>query len=137
MRTALLVMLLVLASACVPPEHVESYGFLLEMQYAGVIPEAQQGALADNLVTSAEVEQAVTASLSCMGSIDGVVVDETFNWREDGIEFGGGAHPIPGTNEAVLVPLMDGCYYEYAALVETAWFDQEHFGAFTSENKLR
>lgn len=137
MRTAMLVMFLVLASACVPPDHVESYGFLLETQYSGVIPDAQQGALVDDLVTQAEVEGAVTASLSCMGAIDGVVVDEQFNWRDDGIEFGGGAHPIPGTDESVLVPLMDDCYYEYAALVETAWADQEHYGAFTSENKLR
>lgn len=137
MKTLFLVLTMVLLSACVPPEHVEYFGFLLETQYGGVVPAPQQSALADNVVTPIEVEEAVTASLDCMAGIEGVVVDEQFNWREDGIEFGGGAHPIPGSDESVLVPMMDACYYEYAALVETAWFDQEYFGAFTTENLQR
>jgi hypothetical protein len=124
----------VMLSACGPPEHVESFGYLLEAEYAGVVPAAQQSALDDGLITRAEVEQAVTASLDCMAEIEGVVVDDPFHWREDGIEFGGGARPLPGTNEAVLVPMMDACYYEHVALVETAWFDQEYFGTFGYEN---
>jgi hypothetical protein len=28
---------------------------------------------------------------------------------------------------------MDACYYEYAALVETAWLDQAYFGEFRYE----
>jgi hypothetical protein len=31
--------------------------------------------------------------------------------------------------------MMDECYFEHAALVETAWFDQEYYGSFSYENK--
>ncbi len=134
MRALPVLLICVLSSACAPPEHVESFGFLLESEYQGVVPAAQQSALDDGLITRAEVEQAVTASLDCMGRIEGVVVDDPFHWREDGIEFGGGARPLPGTNEAVLVPMMDACYYEHVALIETAWFDQEYYGAFRYES---
>ncbi|MDX2344177.1 MAG: hypothetical protein QNL12_10860 [Acidimicrobiia bacterium] len=137
MRTTVTILILIVLASCARADHIESFGFLLEYQYGGVVPVVQQAALADNVVTPAEVEAAVTASLECMAAIDGVVVDEAFNWREDGIEFGGGAHPIPGTDESVLVPQMDACYFENAALVETAWLDQQHFGSFTTENLQR
>lgn len=128
MRKIVLLVALVLLTSCARAEHEESFPQLLESQYGGVVPTAQQGALADGVVLPSEVEAAVTASLECMAEIDGVVYDDPFHWRDDGIEFGGGAHPMPGTNEAEIVPLMDACYYEYAALVETAWFDQEYLG---------
>lgn len=134
MRALPVLLICVLLSACGPPEHAEYFGSLLESEYGGVVPAAQQSALEDGLITRSEVEQAVTASLDCMAEIEGVVVDDPFHWREDGIEFGGGARPLPGTNEAVLVPMMDACYYEHVALIETAWFDQEYFGAFRYES---
>ncbi len=134
MARTLLALLFVLV-ACSRPEHLESFGWMVQTMYADGIPAAQQAAIDDGVITREEVEQAVVASYRCMGAIDGVIYDDPFHWREDGIEFGGGARPVPGADEGLVVPLMDECYYEHAALVETAWFDQEYFGGFTFENK--
>ena len=119
---------------CSRPEHVESFGWLLEAQYAGVIPETQSAAIEDGIIEAREVEVAVVASYECMDAIEGVIYDDPFHWREDGIEFGGGARPEAGADESIVVPLIDECYYEHAALIETAWFDQEYFGSFAYEN---
>jgi len=127
--------IVLLLGACTMPEHIESFGFMLENNYPDGIPTSQQAPIADGIITPEEVEEAVVRSLECMDQIDGVSIEDPFHWREDGIEFGAGAIPDPGADESVVVPLMDECYFEHAALVETAWFDQEYYGSFTFENK--
>ncbi|MBT8200228.1 MAG: hypothetical protein KJO36_06910 [Acidimicrobiia bacterium] len=126
---------LIVVGGCSLPEHQESFGYVVETVYETGIPADQQVVVEDGVVTREELEMAVVASLDCMDAIDGVMIDDPFHWRDDGIEFGGGAVPEPGVDEDVVVPMMDDCYYEHAALVETAWFDQEYFGSFSFENK--
>ncbi len=130
-----LLAILLAVTGCTLPEHYETFGYLVETMYSEGIPAGQQALIADGIVTRGEVEQAVVASLECMDAIEGVTYDDPFHWREDGIEFGGGAVPEPGADESLVVPLMDDCYYEHAALVETAWLDQEYYGSFSYENK--
>jgi len=134
MRIFLVIVLLL--GSCTRPEHIESFGYMLENDYPDGIPQSQQAPIADGIITPEEVEEAVVRSLECMDQIDGVSIEDSFHWREDGIEFGAGAIPDPGADESVVVPLMDECYFEQAALVETAWFDQEYYGSFTFENKI-
>jgi len=128
--------LVALSVACGPPEHQESFGWMLETRYHGVTPKQQRAALHDHRVTRTEVAQAHRRSRDCMLAVPGVAWVERFAWVDDINFTSGGIRVAPGYEEADVVSQTHQCYYRYVALIETAWLDQAHFGRFTTENHL-
>ncbi|NNC93211.1 MAG: hypothetical protein HKN80_12050 [Acidimicrobiia bacterium] len=125
---------LVLAS-CSGEAYQPSYGFIVETYYENGIPAGQQSALADGLLTEAEVVQAAAAADACVAAVSGVSAVEEYRWVEQDGEFVGGRIEIAdeADRDAVLVDAR-ACYFQYVGLIEFAWLDQWYFGEWTEEN---
>ena len=125
---------MVLAS-CSGSAYTPSHGFILETQYADGIPAGQLSALADGVLTEAEVERATRASDACVAAVPGIASVDPFRWVEQDGEFSGGNVAIEeGADREVALEAAGACYLEYAGLIEFAWLDQWYFGEWTDEN---
>lgn len=132
--TGLLVTALTL-TGCAGTPYEPSYGFVLETLYPEGVPEGQQRALADGVLSEQEVEQATRASNACAGAVPGIAAVEPFRWVEQDGDFIGGEIEFAeeADTEAALAAAR-ACYIEHVALVEVAWLDQFYFGEWTEEN---
>ena len=125
---------LVLAS-CSGQAYQPSYGSVLETYYENGIPAEQLSALADGLLTEAEVEQATEAADVCVAAVPGIASVEPFVWVEQDGEFSGGN--VEFEEDADQDTALAGarvCYFQHVGLIEFAWLDQFYFGEWTEEN---
>lgn len=124
-----------LLAGCSGQEYEPSYGYILETYYENGVPAGQLSALADGLVTEAEVEQAAAATDACVAAVPGVSSVEEYRWVEEDGEFAGGKLEIEeDADRDVVLAQARACYFQYIGLIEFAWLDQVYFGGWTEEN---
>jgi hypothetical protein len=125
---------MVLAS-CSGQAYQPSYGSIVETYYENGIPAAQLSALADGLLTEAEVERAAQAADTCVAAVPGISAVEPFVWVEQDGEFSGGSVEFEeDADEDTALAGARVCYFQHVALIEFAWLDQFYFGEWTEEN---
>jgi hypothetical protein len=124
-----------LLTGCSGEAYQPSYGSIVDAHYENGIPAGQLSALADGILTEAEVEQATAAADACVGDVPGISSVEPYRWVEQDGEFSGGRIEIEdgADQEAVLVEAR-ACYFQHVGLIEFAWLDQWYFGEWTDEN---
>jgi hypothetical protein len=122
-------------TGCSGQTYEPGFGYILETYYENGIPAAQQSALADGVLTEAEVERATLAADACVGAVPGVASVEPFGWVEQDGEFSGGKIEFEDdADEDLAAAEARGCYFQHVALIEFAWLDQFYFGEWTEEN---
>ena len=125
---------MVLAS-CSGQAYQPSYGHIVETYYENGIPAEQLAALADGLLTEAEVERAAQAADTCVAAVPGISSVEPFVWVEQDGEFTGGKIEIEeDADEDAALANARVCYFQYVGLIEFAWLDQFYFGEWNEEN---
>ena len=125
-------------TSCSGQAYQPSYTSILETYYENGVPQGQLSALADGVLTEAEVEEATLAADACVLAVQGIASVEPFQWVEQDGEFAGGSFELEedADRDAALARAR-ACYFQHAGLVEFAWLDQFYFGGWTEENLRR
>jgi len=122
-------------AGCSGQAYQPSYGYIVETYYENGIPDGQLSALADGLLTEAEVEQAAAAADACVAAVPEISSVEQYRWVEQDGEFSGGSVEIAeGADRDTALAKARVCYFQYVGLIEFAWLDQFYFGEWTREN---
>ncbi|MBT8203262.1 MAG: hypothetical protein KJO87_08160 [Acidimicrobiia bacterium] len=125
---------LVLLTGCAGQPYEPSFETVRQTLYADGIPDGQERALADGLLTEQELTAAIDASNRCVAAIPGIELTEPYRWvPQDGDFDGGNVDLNPGADEETALAAAEACYVEHVALIEYAWLDQFYFGSWAQE----